>query len=479
MSITVDSEKAAPQGLSRMTSLILASAMFMEMMDATVIATALPAIAADIGTNPVSLKLALTSYLVALAVFIPISGWLADRIGARNLLSLAIVVFIIGSIACAFSHSLGAFVISRFIQGMGGSMMTPVARILLVRNTPRDQLVSAMAWIAMPALVGPMLGPPIGGFLTTYLSWEWIFFVNVPIGLLGLVMIRAFIPRLGIRRKTPLDLAGFILVAAAFAGIVFGLSILSVQTISPVYGVMSTVIGVIAGFAYWHRAVAHPTPILDPAIFRHRLFAQTIFGGSIFRLGVAALPFLLPLMLQVGFGFTPAESGLITLASALGAFGFKFIAQFYYRHFGLRWALTSAVFGAAVTLGLLGFVSPQSALVPFLAILLLCGLMRSAFFTITTAMAMADVEDDETGQASALVSVFQNISIALAVALAGTILQVSSDLRGEALGLPDFRIALTIGALLSASAILLMIRTPVSADRIMSARDTARTEKHE
>ena len=479
MSITVDSEKAAPQGLNRMTSLILASAMFMEMMDATVIATALPAIATDIGTDPVSLKLALTSYLVALAVFIPISGWLADRIGARNLLSVAIIVFVLGSIACAFSDSLASFVVARFIQGMGGSMMTPVARILLVRNTPRDQLVSAMAWIAMPALVGPMMGPPIGGFLTTYLSWEWIFFVNVPIGVLGLFMIRTFIPRLGIRRKTPLDFPGFVLVATAFAGIVFGLSVLSVQSLNPLFGVVTTIIGLIAGILYWRRAVAHPTPVLDPAIFRHRLFSQTIYGGFIFRMGVAALPFLLPLLLQVAYGYTPAESGLITLVSALGAFGFKLIAQPFYRLLGLRWALTTAVAVAGTTLGLTAFISPDNALTTFLLVLLMCGLMRSAFFTITTALAMADVEDDETGQASALVSVSQNIGIALAVALAGTVLQVSSAWRGEPLGLVDFRVAFVVGAVLSVSAIVLMIRTPTSADRILPARRTTRTEETE
>ena len=166
---------------TRLVPLVLAVALFMEQLDSTVIATALPAIAADIGTSPVSLKLAFTTYLVALAIFIPISGWLADRLGAKRVFRLAIVVFALGSIACAFAGSLGAFVLARFLQGMGGSMMTPIARLLLVRGTPRNRLVPAMAWLTVPALIGPMAGPPLGGFLTTYLSWHWIFWLNVPI----------------------------------------------------------------------------------------------------------------------------------------------------------------------------------------------------------------------------------------------------------------------------------------------------------
>ena len=175
--------------MSRITPLILAVALFMEQMDSTVIATSLPAIAADLGTSPVALKLAVTSYLVALAIFIPISGWMADRFGAKNVFRLAIVVFMLGSIACAFSDSIHAFVLARFLQGIGGSMMTPVGRLLLVRATPRDELVSAMAWLTIPALIGPIVGPPLGGFLTTYLSWHWVFWINVPIGLPGLALV--------------------------------------------------------------------------------------------------------------------------------------------------------------------------------------------------------------------------------------------------------------------------------------------------
>ena len=203
----------------------------MEQLDSTVIATSLPAIAADIGTSPVALKLAVTSYLVALAIFIPVSGWMADRFGAKTVFRLAIVVFAAGSVACAFAGSLQAFVLARFLQGIGGSMMTPVARLLLVRATPRTELVSAMAWLTVPALLGPMLGPPLGGFLTTYLSWHWVFWINVPIAAAGLALVGRYLPAGPPRPPRPVDLPGFLLSALALAGLVFGMSVASLPAL--------------------------------------------------------------------------------------------------------------------------------------------------------------------------------------------------------------------------------------------------------
>ena len=199
--------------LNRTLPLVLAVALFMEHMDSTVISTALPAIAADLGTSPVALKLALTAYLVSLAIFIPISGWMADRYGARRVFRTAIAVFIAGSVLCALSGSLTAFVASRFVQGMGGAMMTPLARLMLVRGTPRSDLVNAMAWLTVPALIGPMVGPPVGGFITTYVSWHWIFIINVPIGLAGILISGFVLPKIETHAPPPMDWAGFLLAA--------------------------------------------------------------------------------------------------------------------------------------------------------------------------------------------------------------------------------------------------------------------------
>ena len=296
-------------------------------MDSTVIATSLPASATDIGTDPISLKLALTSYFVSLAIFIPISGWMADKFGAKNIFRLAIFVFMLGSLACSFSFSLETFVISRFFQGIGASMMTPVGRLLLVRSTPRNELVSAMAWLTVPALLGPVTGPLLGGFLTTYLSWHWIFWINIPIGIIGIVTASLFLKIVDARNPRPIDVVGFILASVAFSGIVFGLSVVSLPALPLIYGYLTLAVGTTAAILFYLHANRTKYPLLDPKLLRFRLFRSSVTGGSLFRIGVGAVPFLLPLMLQLGFGLSPLQSGSITFVSAIGAIASKFIAE--------------------------------------------------------------------------------------------------------------------------------------------------------
>jgi MFS family permease len=259
--------------LTRIVPLILAVALFMENMDATVIATSLPAIAADIGTTPVALKLAFTAYFVALAIFIPISAWMADKFGAKNVFRAAILVFVIGSVACAFAGSLTEFVFARFLKGMGGAMMSPLARLILFRATPRTELVNAMAWLTIPALVAPTVGPPVGGFLTTFFSWHWIFLINVPIGLVGLVLITKYLPDVesGPRRK--MDFPGFILIAIAFAGILFGVSLVSLPVLPMWVAVASTAAGVL------RRRVMRSTPTRWRCLSLIRVFSATLRSG--------------------------------------------------------------------------------------------------------------------------------------------------------------------------------------------------------
>ena len=222
--------------MNRIVPLVLAVALFMEQMDSTVISTALPAIATDIGTSPVALKLALTAYLVSVAIFIPVSSWMADRFGPRRLFRWAIAVFVLGSVACAASGSLGAFVVARFLQGMGGAMMTPVARLVLVRTTPKRDLVSAMAWLTVPGLIGPLVGPPVGGFITTFFTWHWIFLVNVPIGVAGILLAGRLLPEIEPAAGGSIDATGFALSAIAASGVVFGLSVISLPALPPAVG---------------------------------------------------------------------------------------------------------------------------------------------------------------------------------------------------------------------------------------------------
>ena len=425
----------------RITPLILAVALFMEQMDSTVIATSLPAIAADIGAEPISLKLALTAYFVALAIFIPLSGWMADRIGARRIFRIAIAIFVVGSICCAFSFSLETFVASRFLQGIGASMMTPVARLVLVRATPRNELVAAMAWLSVPALIGPVTGPPLGGFLTTYLSWHWIFWINVPIGIAGIILATIFLPKIEARTPRPIDFPGFLMAGIAFAGIIFGLSVISLQAIPAVVGYVSVAAGVASALLYYLHARRTAYPLLDPRLFRQPLFRSAIVGGSLFRIGIGAFPFLLPLMLQLTFGLNPFESGMITFIVAIGAILSKFVAERIFVAFGFpRVLLWSTVVGC-LFLAVNGLFSPGMPHVYLYVALLAGGLVRSVFFTGVNALVFSDIEEHDASQATAINAVSQQLSIAFGVALAGGVLEVSSGLGGGALRLEDFRIA--------------------------------------
>jgi EmrB/QacA subfamily drug resistance transporter len=440
------------------TPIILAVALFMEQMDSTVIATSLPAIAADIGTTAVALKLAVTTYLMALAIFIPISGWMSDRFGAKNIFRLAILIFAVGSIACAFSNSIEAFVFSRFFQGIGGSMMTPIARLLLVRGTARSDLVNAMAWLSIPAMVGPIMGPPLGGFLTTYLSWHWVFWINVPISIVGVGLVTKFLPEGEPRSPRPLDFTGFVLSAIGFTGLVFGLSVISLPALPLWYGLVTLAIGAIAGLVYFRHAGRTKYPLLDPKMLRYPLFRAGIVGASNFRIGVGAIPFLLPLMLQLGFGLNPFQSGMITFVSAIGALSSKFSAQRMFRRYGFRGVLAVGTLISSIFLAINGLFTPLTPQWVIMLCLLVGGVIRSTCFTGINAMVFADIEEADSSQATAINSVSQQISRALGVAIAGGILDLMASFSGGHVQLVDFQIAFFIMAAISALSTLTFAR---------------------
>src|SRR6266700_3509567 len=310
-------QPAAPTPLlrARIVPLIVAVALFMENMDSTVIATSLPAIAVDIGTGPLALKLAITAYLLSLAVFLPVSGWTADRFGARRVFRAAIVVFMMGSIGCALSGSLTQFVLARMLEGMGGAMMTPVGRLILVRSGDKRELINAMVWVTLPALVGPLIGPPLGGFITTYVSWHWIFLINIPIGLLGIVLATIFIEDVRAESPDPFDPLDMLLAGLGIGGLAFGGSVLGLDFLPTGVVVGLMVGGAAATYAYVLHARRTPAPVLDLSLFKLPTMRGAILGGFVFRAGVGAMPFLLPLLLQLGFNLTAFQSGLITLAN--------------------------------------------------------------------------------------------------------------------------------------------------------------------
>jgi EmrB/QacA subfamily drug resistance transporter len=443
----------------RLIPLIIAVALFMEHMDSTVIATSLPAIATDIGTNPLALKLAVTSYLLSLAVFIPASGWTADRFGARTVFTAAIVVFVVGSVGCAMSGSLTDFVVARIVQGMGGAMMTPVGRLVLVRSIPKRELVRAMAWVTVPALVGPVVGPPVGGFVTTYASWHWIFIINVPIGILGIVLAASFIDDLRAPEHERFDVVGMILAGLGIAGLAFGLSTLGLNFLP--WTVVAALIagGAIFAVAYLVHARRTPNPVLDLTLFRLPTFRASIMGGFVFRIGIGALPFLLPLLLQVGFGMTPFQSGLVTFSGAAGAMTMKVAAATILRRFGFRAVLSVNALVSAGFLAACAAFTQTTPVATMVALLLVGGFFRSLQFTCINAIAYAEVETARMSRATALVSVAQQLAISTGVAFGAIAVELTVRFRdGGTLAAGDFPPAFLAVAAVSAVSFLIFIR---------------------
>ena len=455
----------------RIVPLIIAVALFMENMDSTVIATSLPAIATDIGTNPLALKLAVTSYLLSLAIFIPASGWTADRFGARTVFRAAIAVFVIGSIGCAFSGSLTDFVIARIVQGMGGAMMTPVGRMVLVRTISKRELVAAMAWVTTPALIGPVLGPPVGGFITTYATWHWIFIINVPIGILGILLATRYIPDVRADEHERFDIFGMVLAGLGIGGMAFGLSVLGLNFLP-----WMVVAGLVFGgacftVAYLAHARHTDNPALDLSLFRVPTFFASVVGGFIFRLGLGALPFLLPLMLQIGFGMTPFQSGMITFATALGAMGMKWATATILRRFGFRTILVvNSVISSAFLAVCAGFTA-TTPIALMVILLLVGGFFRSLQFTSINTIAYADIDTRRISRATALVSVAQQLAVSSGVAVGAMAVELTVYFKGSGpLQAADFPPAFLTVAAISALSVLIFARLSPEAGAEMADR---------
>ncbi len=323
------------------------------------------------------MKLAVTSYLLALAICIPASGWTADRFGARHVFRLAILVFVLGSIGCALSRSLDQFVLARVVQGMGGAMMTPVGRLILVRSIDKKLLLNAMSLVTIPALIGPICGPPLGGFITTYASWHWIFIINVPIGLIGIVAATRYMPDIRAERPDRFDYVGFVLSGLGIGGLAFGLSVMGLDSLPTVAVAALIGVGAVSTIAYIFHARRASAPILDLSLFKLPTFRASIVGGFTFRLGIGALPFLLPLLLQIGFDLSPFQSGLITFTSALGSIFMKAAVASVLRRFGYRPVLVyNSLISAAFLAACASFI-PGMPFAAMIVILIAGGFFRS------------------------------------------------------------------------------------------------------
>jgi EmrB/QacA subfamily drug resistance transporter len=457
---------------ANLIALIVASASFIQQIDSTIIATSLPQMAVSLHATAVQLGGAITAYALGLAVFMPLSGWMADRFGASIVFRSAIVIFTLGSVLCGVSGNVLELTAARFLQGFGGAMMTPVGRLLVLRASEKSEFVVAMAWLQVPAQLGPVLGLPLGGFITTYGSWRWNFFINIPIGVLGIVLATIFIENRPGDKVRPFDAVGFVLSGAAVCCLVHGLILIGRENSNPMAAVSFLAIAGALGAIGVRHAGRHPHPMIDVSLLRIQTFAANFFAGSLFRYGVDALPFLLPLLFQLGFGMTAFDSGLLTLASAIGSVAMRLLARPILKRFGFRRVL---VVNGLISGGTLLVCALFTASTPALAIFLLLtlgGFFRALQFVSLNTIAYADVPTEKMSAATGLASMGQQLSNAIGVALAVIVLRVDASLRGVSTpGASDFRLALVAMAFVALASVPLFARLPRRAGSTFSGHD--------
>jgi len=451
--------------------LIVGGAQFMHQFDGAVIATALPSMAASLHEDPVRLNLAITTYLLALAVFVPVSGWMADRFGAKRVFIAAIVVFTVSSVLCGIAHSLIELVLYRILQGIGGAMMTPVGRVIVLKSVPKLELVRAMNAITIPAVLGPLLGPSVGGFIVTYFSWPWIFFINLPIGLGGVLAVQHFIPDVHAEKVAPLDLRGFVLIGLAVAGLVFGFEAIGRGVVPTSIILASIAAGAVCGGCYLIHARRATDPIIDLSLLRIRTFAASVVGGGLFYLSTTSSVFLLALLLQLGFGFSAFQAGLMTLGSAVGSLTMRFTFRPLLRPLGFRRLLIgNALLTAAFLIGC-GFFRITTPYLVILLALLIGGFSRSVQFTAVQSLGYAEMPSECFSRATSFMAMAQQLAQSFGVGLVALVVHLSLTWHGR-IAIAPADIALgyfTIGFLALAS-VVIFYRLPSHAGIELSDR---------
>lgn len=433
-------------------SLIVAIAFFMQNLDTTAVNTSIPAMARSFGTDVVHLSAGVTSYLIALAIFIPVSGWIADRFGTRRVFCSAIVLFIISSMLCGLSQTLTQFVIFRIMQGMAGAMMTPVGRLAVLKATPKENLVTAIAYITWPGLVAPILGPLVGGYLTTYWSWHWIFYLNVPLSIICIALAWHFIPeeKPSDEPKKRFDAVGFVLSGLALAGFMYGVELLSRSEVS--YYISLIVVLISLGLLYFNiRYSRHiSNPLIDYSVVRIPTYRVTIFTGSISRMVIGVAPYLVPLMFQEGFGLSPFESGLLFLATMAGNLCMKPMTVWVMRHFNFKSVLIVNGFMVVVFTLLTAFLLPTTPTILIVAVMFLSGMFRSMQFSSITTLAFADIPQPRMTAANTLYSTVQQMSTGMGIAMGAVFLRFSHMINGSTgnYTVPDFKLSFIFVAIL-------------------------------
>jgi EmrB/QacA subfamily drug resistance transporter len=454
-----------------MIPLIVGGAQFMHQFDGAVIATALPSMAASLGQDPVRLNLAISIYLLALAVFVPVSGWMADRFGAKRVFIAAIVVFTTSSVLCGLSHSLPELVLYRLVQGIGGAMMTPVGRVIVLKSVPKTQLVQAMNYITIPAVLGPLLGPSVGGFIVTYFSWPWIFFINLPIGIAGVFMVRSLIPEVEAAQVAPFDLRGFALIGMAVLGLVFGFEALGRGVVPVPVILASLAVGALFSGLYLMHARRTSDPIIDLGLMRIGTFATSITGGGLFYFSTTSSVFLLALLLQLGFGFSAFQAGLMTLASAVGSVAMRFAFQPLLRPLGFRRLL---IWNAVVTSGFLitcGFFRIGTPYPLIVLVLLIGGFSRSVQFTAAQSLGYAEMPSALLSRATSFMAMAQQLAQSFGVGLVALVVHLGLAWRGGgAIAAQDVGLGYFAIGILTLASVLIFYRLPAHAGAELGGR---------
>ncbi|MGS0688703.1 MFS transporter [Nakamurella sp. GG22] len=455
-------------------AVLVAGAYFMENLDATIIAPAAPAIADSLGVQPVSVNVAMTAYLLTVAVLIPGSGWLSDRYGARGVFSLAISVFTVASVGCAAAPTLGVLTAFRVLQGVGGALMVPVGRLVVLRSTPKPELIKAIAYLTWPALVAPVLAPPLGGLISTYASWRWIFLINVPLGLVGLLLTRRLVPDLRADHRRGLDWRGFLLTAVGVAALVIGLEQVGAGRPSWAFAAIALGLALITLAASVRYLLRAPAPLLDLRTLRIRSLRAAVAGGTVFRLVISAIPFLLPLLFQVGFGWTAAQAGGLVVALFLGNLCIKPFTTPLMRRWGIRTVLLLALPASAVCIAGMAALQSTTPLAAIIALLTLSGIFRSIGFSAYNTVAFADVPTAQMTHANTLHATLQELGAGLGIAI-GALLVRLGDPLGVALGLGDnpavaYRIAFVLLAASLLAPVIEAFTMPASTGSVVTGR---------
>jgi EmrB/QacA subfamily drug resistance transporter len=453
ISLVPSDEEPLRQRRAMQITALVAAALFMENLDSTIIVTALPQMARSLGTSPVDLNIGVMAYTLTLAVVIPIGGWMADRFGARRVLAAAVAIFTGASVLCGLSQGPWSFTACRVLQGAGGAMMTPVGRLVMLRATEKRDLVRLISYVALSGLMAPVLGPPVGGAITTYLGWRWIFFLNLPLGLIGIWCALALISDDRASSVPRFDLSGFLLCGSACVSLTYGLELLD-RAPAP-WAAMTAFIG--AGLLLGALAVRHlrsaEQPLIALAVLRIPTYAMTLRGGSLFRVSVTMAPFLLPTMFQLGFGLNAFASGLLIVPLFAGSLGMKIVTTPLLRGYGFRRVLL--VNGTLTALTIVGCatLTPSTPYTVIAIVLFASGLTRSLQFSALNSLAFADVPPEQTSAANTLANVVQQLTLGFGIAAAAAAVHLAALLHRDAAAGPtltDFRTAIVAAAIMAA-----------------------------